>query len=577
MLSNLNEIAVSTRDRYRDEFKPIEVLLSERFKEKFGNVLRKKGLTIDFTPYTATVTTTGNLKMYIPNQWFVAAAYTTEFIQHFLMYKEMLEKILDENYPTSREKKEIITTLKVNEDQQVIEAFRINVESQLKSQGFSPAEVKETASLIIRFATDYDWWFGNKTIDRGDSYVSPTLSLLEVVNASQGYIAEISYMYATNSALSSVVLEMISTDTESKISYESQMSDRIGSYESNQKKSRLQGGKNEIIYGAPGTGKSRYIEDTYGLDYNSMRVVFHPEYTAFDFMGTYKPVPLYRAKENGLYTIDGKNVGTGEPVIDYRFVPGPFLKCLVKAYLDPSAMYTLIIEEINRANAAAVFGEVFQLLDRDINGMSEYTIDPPQDVVDYLNSIDGLTPLIENGLRIPSNMNLVATMNSADQGVIPMDSAFKRRWGYKYIRINIDGALHEFASLKYGGREVFWGDLIRAINKKLSSLALSEDRLIGPYFIKPNELGSKVATDKLLLYLWDDVLRYNRINFFNSDVNLFSDLTEKFDEIDVFDLFSNNNTSKFFKRKLVNEDKEDSLNFDNASQEIDFDDAGLTS
>ena len=206
-------------------------------------------------------------------------------------------------------------------------------------------------------------------------------------------------------------------------------------------------------------------------------------------------------------------------------------------------MHTLIIEEINRANTAAVFGEVFQLLDRDIGGCSEYGIEPGYDLKQYLTSINGMDTYIRDGLRIPSNMNIVATMNSADQGVMPMDSAFKRRWSFVYTRIAIEGAIHENARFRYAGRETTWGGFLRAVNTKLVALGLDEDRLIGPYFIKPEEIGNRLATDKLLLYLWDDVLRHRRASFFNNQVKTFADLSVGFSVTDVFDLFADPDTA----------------------------------
>jgi len=532
MLLDLHDIAIASRQRFRDEFTANEVILSDAFKETYGASLRRDRQDVDFTAHTAVVTTAGNLKMYIPNQWFCAAAYTTQFIQVFLQYKRLLDDLLTVNYPSTNDKKEYIKTLKETQDANAIEAFKNSLLTLLPNH-VSPAEVEETANLLVRFATDYEWWFGSKTIDRGDSYVSPVLALLGVVNVSQGYIADISYKYATEQSLADVALQMIETNPR-----EPEHDEEAETLIPVPELQRLTGGVNEIVYGAPGTGKSRYLEDEYAHTTRSIRVVFHPEYTVFDFVGTYKPVPLYHEQDAPLYTIDGEPVDTGEPVIDYRFVPGPFLSCLVDAWLDPAHMYTLLIEEINRSNTAAVFGEVFQLLDRDINGTSEYNIVPSNDVRKYLLSINGMRQFVENGVRIPSNMNIVATMNSADQGVMPMDSAFKRRWSFKYIRINIAGAVHEMAPMRYAGLEVAWGNLVRAINVKLTGMGLDEDRLIGPYFIKPDELGRRSATDKLLLYLWDDVLRHTRDAFFNNRITTFADLSDKFSEDDVFDLLN---------------------------------------
>jgi len=531
MLPNLHEIAINARQRYRDEFTANEIVLSQAFKDAYSISLRRDRQNVDYTAHTAIITTSGNLKMYIPNQWFCAAAYTVEFIQVFNEYKKLTDEITSGVYQITSARKDYIKKLKESTDAADIETYRSQVRTYMADR-VTAEELEETVSRLTTFATDYEWWFGSKTVDRGDAYVSPVLSLLGVVNASQGYIADISYKFATEAALTAAASEMIGADT----TFEAD--DVIVTPTEGIEYPRLTGGVNEIVYGAPGTGKSRYLDDTYGHTTQCSRVVFHPEYTVFDFVGAYKPVTLYRDTGIELHTLAGETVTTGEPVIDYKFVPGPFITTLVNAWRNPGLMHTLIIEEINRANTAAVFGEIFQLLDRDVSGASEYSIAPSEELMQYLLSIPEMATYLESGLRIPSNMNLVATMNSADQGVMPMDAAFKRRWSFKYVRISIEGAVHENAPLRYAGREVTWGALVKSINAKLMSLGMEEDRLIGPYFIKPEEIGSRRATDKLLLYLWDDVLRYNRDSFFSNQIHTFADLSDRFESVDVFELLS---------------------------------------
>lgn len=531
MLPDLHEIAINTRQRYRDEFTAEEVVLSQTFKDAYGASLRRDRQDVDYTAHTAVITTSGNLKMYIPNQWFCAAAYTVEYIQAFNEYKRLTDEIIAGVCPTTQAKKEYIKKLKESTDAADTEIYREQVRVYMTDK-VPIEELEETVSRLTVFATDYEWWFGSKTIDRGDAYVSPVLSLLGVVNASQGYIADISYKFATEAALTAAAFEMVGTDTTPEAD------DIIVTPTEGIEYPRLTGGVNEIVYGAPGTGKSRDIDDTYGHTTQCLRVVFHPEYTVFDFVGAYKPVPLYKNTGVELRTLAGETVASGEPVIDYKFVPGPFIITLVNAWRNPGVMHTLIIEEINRANTAAVFGEIFQLLDRDVSGTSKYSITPSEELMQYLLSIQGMAEHLEGGLRIPSNMNLVATMNSADQGVMPMDAAFKRRWSFKYTKISIEGAVHENAPLRYAGREVTWGGLVKATNAKLMSLGMEEDRLIGPYFIKPEEIGRRRATDKLLLYLWDDVLRYNRESFFSNQIHTFADLSDSFESVDAFELLN---------------------------------------
>lgn len=548
MLSNLHEVAVNARQRYRDEFSANEIVLSNTFKEAYGASLRRDNQDVDFTDHTAIVTTSGNLKMYIPNQWFCAAAYMVPLVQTFLEYKSITSPFFSSVYGSNTAIKEAVKTLKESDDPAVVDQFKTQIRVRL--DGTIPAEeLDETVDLLSRFVSDYEWWFGSKTIDRGDSYVSPVLSLLGVVNASQSYIADICYKFATEPRLAEAANQMIEQGTDN-------VQDVAPATVPDIEPIRVVGGINEIVYGAPGTGKSKYVDDSYANTTVSTRVVFHPEYTIFDFVGVYKPVPVYKNTDVTLRTLGGDEA-VGEPYIDYRFVPGPFISSLVSAWLNPAQMHTLIIEEINRANAAAVFGDVFQLLDRNIDGTSEYGITPSYDLKQYLLSIDGFEQYLDSGLRIPSNMNIVATMNSADQGVMPMDSAFKRRWSFHYVKIAIEGAVHENAVLHYADREVYWGNLVRAINNKLVTLGFEEDRLIGPYFIKPEEIGNRRATDKLLLYLWDDVLRHNHDAFFNNNIKTFVDLSEKFSTSDVFDLLSREETTQILFPQTQTGDEDD--------------------
>lgn len=295
--------------------------------------------------------------------------------------------------------------------------------------------------------------------------------------------------------------------------------------------------RNRIFFGAPGTGKSYTLNKEkndllLGCEDNYERVTFHPDYTYANFVGSYRPV---EADENGTKKIT------------YQFVPGPFMRVLKKALIKDQP-YLLIIEEINRANPAAAFGDVFQLLDRDSNGNSEYSISPSKEMIAYLKSkedIDGssLTDRDIKELRIPSNMFIWATMNSADQGVYPMDTAFKRRWDFKYIGIN-DGEDHINTMIKDTDKKYYnWNKFRTALNDVLKK-SVNEDKLIGPFFIKqvidkelieePEELAKLNSTikSKLIMYLFEDVARQKSIRekvFKNADATL-SELFTEFDD-----------------------------------------------
>lgn len=270
--------------------------------------------------------------------------------------------------------------------------------------------------------------------------------------------------------------------------------------QSDQEKPLTDPAENKIFYGAPGTGKSHEI-DINCSDSNSVRTVFHPDTQNSDFVGCLKP------------GMDNSN-------IVYSFRPGPFCLALKLAHELHDKHVFLVIEEINRAAAAAVFGELFQLLDRKSSGESRYSItvsDP--DMLRYLE-LNASSVLVDNRLRIPRNLNLYATMNSSDQAVMPMDTAFKRRWKFEYIPIdfqNVNAVPQGSIPLNLSGNtkvDVPWAVLAESINKVLETENIPEDRLLGPWFLSGEELADsgtalKSLRGKVLLYLWDDVLRHN--------------------------------------------------------------------
>lgn len=298
--------------------------------------------------------------------------------------------------------------------------------------------------------------------------------------------------------------------------------------------------RNRILFGAPGTGKSNTLNRNVatllqdGGEYE--RVTFHPDYSYANFVGTYKPVP----------TEDG---------ISYEFVPGPFIRLYVKALQNSKTLdikpYVLIVEEINRANVAAVFGDIFQLLDRDSDEKSEYPIHASEDLKNYLSKADvlGGNPEDYQEICIPDNMFIWATMNSADQGVYPMDTAFKRRWDFTYLGIN--NGVSEIADYNFrlaNGKVINWNTLRTAINDRMAALKINEDKLMGPFFLSKKILGSGNAgflnafKNKVLMYIFEDAGKQKKHDIFRKDstsgrdLMLYSALCEKFDKngIEIF-------------------------------------------
>lgn len=236
----------------------------------------------------------------------------------------------------------------------------------------------------------------------------------------------------------------------------------------------------KIYIGPPGSGKSYLCRDLV----NVTRIVFHPEYENSDFIGSLLPVDS-----------DGK--------IKYTFVPGPFTKILEKALHNREAQYNLLIEEMTRGNCAAIFGEIFQLLDRDENGNSQYAINNDA-IQDYLK-IDSI--------YLPNNLNIIGTVNSSDQNVFPMDTAFKRRFELVYVKPIEDGyEENDFLIMGYK-----WSDLCRNINKLIcDNEHLAEDKQIGFYFIKKAQTSEQELANiqKLCIYLWHDVDKFiHEVNF----------------------------------------------------------------
>ena len=292
-----------------------------------------------------------------------------------------------------------------------------------------------------------------------------------------------------------------------------------------------------IYYGAPGTGKSNEIKlmtgnGTFSKNY-TFRTTFHPDSDYSSFVGAYKPI------------------WNGEKII-YVFRPQSFLRAYIEAWKHPEHNVALVIEEINRGNCAQIFGDIFQLLDRERTGLSKYPIEADIDMQNYLkgefanidsiynedqikdidkyyaNHYDTAFEDIKNGiiLTLPKNLSLLATMNTSDQSLFPMDSAFKRRWEWQYMPI-VEGVIEKDVKLnwkikldnKY--KYIDWWQFLKRINAIISDLTTSEDKQLGYFFCQPNDfvnsnheadekedlITAKYFVDKVIFYLWNDVFK----------------------------------------------------------------------
>ncbi len=251
-------------------------------------------------------------------------------------------------------------------------------------------------------------------------------------------------------------------------------------------------GFNKLVFGAPGTGKSFDLQKDHP---QALRTVFHSEYANADFVGMSRPSAEPRAD--------------GTSAIVYKFVPGPFAKAVVAAIEEPGNLAVLVVEEINRGNAAAIFGEILQLLDRDSDGKSTYSISIDDAFHEYLIAVLGDKAPSRNKFRIPKNLAIIGTMNSADQSVNPLDSAFKRRWNFDYKPLDFEKCSLKNEMVQYGGRSIEWKKLALALNQALLDAGFPEDRCVGPYFLHEGEHGDKErVANKLIHYLYEDVLRF---------------------------------------------------------------------
>jgi len=283
---------------------------------------------------------------------------------------------------------------------------------------------------------------------------------------------------------------------------------------------RICGGTNIILYGVPGAGKSWTVKHEYCDENTKMeRVVFHPDYTYSDFVGQILP-----------QSVNGD--------VSYEFMPGPFTKILKNAIWDGKTKYVLVIEEINRGNAPAIFGDIFQLLDRDEQGNSEYKINN----ADIAKIVYGK----ENSqIYLPSNLSIICTMNTSDQNVFTLDTAFQRRWNMRLIENSFKKDTKEdkeFARHKVLDTSISWEDFCEAINNQIleknQNMTSSEDKRLGTHFVTLDDLNyydlekakddkekkefalkNRRFPEKVIKYLWDDAFKFYRDEIFKGEYN----------------------------------------------------------
>lgn len=321
----------------------------------------------------------------------------------------------------------------------------------------------------------------------------------------------------------------------------------------------------QVYYGAPGTGKSYEINEI-TKKHSVIRTTFHPDSDYSTFVGAYKPVMSQvelRDVSGHVVIEDGKKLK--EERITYKYVKQAFLKAYLAAWQkysnggETTEPQFLVIEEINRGNCAQIFGDLFQLLDRADNGFSTYPIEADTDlqteiskafgedgeyalgegfnIEGVVSGYDGITEAVKEGrvLLLPNNLYIWATMNTSDQSLFPIDSAFKRRWDWKYVKIT---DAKKGWKIKCGSEECNWWTFVTEINKKIAKETSSDDKKLGYFFCKPDKNGNTISEDKfagkVLFYLWNDVFK-------DGDTSLFKVGETQEDEPSFEAFYSDNN------------------------------------
>jgi hypothetical protein len=507
-LADLHQLGLDCRAEYSVLPSYIDIKIENKLKDLLVDQLSRilKG-EIDISLYSIKYTNEKNQVSILPSKWLWAASifhkYSYELSKYMEIVKEAKSSTDLKQYPKDSE-----PATKTPED--------LSFETEAQNILIARDSVNSSVNFLLFKKYIYNKEFSyfeneGRKLDRPDVYSSSILSACQFIAASSDKFIPLVKAFEQS--------EELRNEFSEHIKYI--IAGRTIKSSSNTKFSRA--GENTIYYGAPGTGKSHAINEKTDAN-NAVRTVFHPDTQYSDFVGCLRP-------------------SMGADGIEYSYKHGPFIEALVKALNDPDHQYYLIIEELNRAPAAAVFGEIFQLLDRN-NGKSQYEIDiNDKDLAELLNR-ELSTPLSDRKLYIPANLSILATMNSSDQAVLPLDTAFKRRWKFKYIPICFEDAAGkptcatgtiEFQT-NNGPEEIEWSELAQTINSILSAESIPEDRHLGPWFISQDELtnpdgssnptgAQECFTGKILMYLWDDVLRHGETSkLFHKDIKTFGGL-----------------------------------------------------
>ncbi|WP_288620382.1 AAA family ATPase [uncultured Treponema sp.] len=510
-----------------------EIHLSEGIKKKLTEMfVEEENGYVKVSDFTTTVAIDKNY-VFFPNQYFYLAILCKNYAEALFKYCDFFDNNVKNN---SSLKEQIINQHFSNTK---YTSFFNNIED---SKFFSDFII---GGEISSFRPGKNLVNGDKYRGTKDIFGSCILKKISIPDASSNYFGSIVYYLTKRNDLYS----QLDSEIYQQIKNNNNFIKQNSVLSSTQHPSQI------IYYGVPGSGKSHRIdEDTKNVpDEQKMRVVFHPEYTNADFVGQIVP-----------------RVDDG---VDYRFKAGPFSRILKRAYQNIDKPFYLIIEEINRGNASAIFGDLFQLLDRDESGYSKYSVEN-LDINSYIRSKDNLyndkevpstvkvgdTEWTEiTGIRLPPNLSILATMNTSDQNVFALDNAFQRRWDMELVENKFlisnessedekekakkqASAIIELpqANLTYTWQQ-FQSIINSIISEKSNSTELSsmEDKRLGCWFVKACEyesenkekkfgISKKIFANKVLKYLWDDAFKFCHQEIFSAEIFDFENLQNIF-------------------------------------------------
>ena len=491
-----------------------DCVLPNEFKAKFNAFGDYK--IEHYNLYTLQVSSKKSL-LVIPNQWVYIAACCCQYYVELIKYKDKLDALgfTSDMYEACHPSKD---NSSIPEDQKTKDACKEKAEQFLESYDGADKE------LLVNFLWNYESWGGGKNIKRSNDFTdSPVLNIANTINASSSLIGSIAKGLANQDCLN-LLLESTEWKSFSVPQKRFDLSD----------KKTLQ----QIFYGAPGTGKSHAINElTTGKDV--IRTTFHPDTDYSTFVGAYKPttksVPVTTVIGTEAVPVKGKDgKEMKEDKIVYEFVSQAFMQAYVEAWKkyctvqegeEPVDEY-LVIEEINRGNCAQIFGDLFQLLDRGDEGFSEYPIKADSDmkkqlkkefagleikdkvsINDLFKGKDIVAQVLEGEvLLLPNNLYIWATMNTSDQSLFPIDSAFKRRWDWYYVPIS---NAEKNWTIEVNGAKYDWWSFLQAINDRVYDATYSEDKKLGYFFCKADDgiISSSKFVSKVIFYLWNDVFK----------------------------------------------------------------------